>query len=98
MKKHDATWGNIEQLVKKIKQECSDAEQFADDAVSSAQEASSRSNNAYKYGVELQELLKIRKEYEDQSYDREELISCVDNMQDSISDIANNIIKIKKGR
>ena len=56
----DATWENVEKLMIKIKANCSDAEEYANDAVSSAE-------NAYKYLADLQELLKIRKEYEGQS-------------------------------
>ena len=91
MKKSNATWENIEKLMIKVKAGCSDAGEYANDAVSSVQ-------NAYKYLDDIQELLKIRKEYEDQSYDREELMSCVNAMQDHISCLADNIIEIKKGR
>ena len=91
MKKIDATWESIEHLMKKIKVNCSDAKQYADDAVDNAE-------YAYKNLTDLQELLRLRKEYDDQPSNREELMSCVDSMQDSISDLADNIIKIKKGR
>ena len=86
MKKMDATWENVEKLMIKIKANCSDAGEYANDAVSSAE-------NAYKYLADLQELLKIRKEYEGQSVSIEDYLK---NMEASVGNLNHNLKQIRK--
>ena len=86
MKKMDATWENIEKLMIKIKANCSDAGEYANDAVSSAE-------NAYKYLADLQETLKIRKDYEGQSSNVEVFLK---DIESALSITTASITKIRK--
>jgi len=79
MEKKDATWKNIEEVLKVIQSDCLDAESSAE--------------NAYKYLADLQETLKIRKEYEGQSLDIEDYLK---NMKASIGNLNHNLEKIRK--
>ena len=91
MEKQDATWKNIEEVLNNIEGEIESAESFANDAQNAAGCASDQMSK-------LKKLLKIRKEYDDLSFDRDELMFYVDSMQNSVSDLADNIVKLKKGR
>ena len=86
MKEINATWKNIEKLMIKIKANCSDAEEYANDAISSAQ-------NAYKYLADLQELLKIRKKYEGKSSNVEVFLK---DIESALSITTASITKIRK--
>ena len=90
MEKQDATWKNIEEVLNNIEGEIESAESFANDAQNAANCASDQMSK-------LKKLLKIRKEYDDLSFDRDELMFYVDSMQNSVSDLADNIVKLKKG-
>ena len=90
MEKQDATWKNIEEVLNNIKGEIESAESFANDAQNAAGCASDQMSK-------LKKLLKIRKEYDGLSFDRDELMFYVDSMQNSVSDLADNIVKLKKG-
>ena len=91
MEKQDATWKNIEEVLNNIEGEIESAESFANDAQNAANCASDQMSK-------LKKLLKIRKEYDDLSFIDEKLMSYVDSMQNSVSDLADNIVKLKKGR
>ena len=90
MKEQDATWKNIEHILNEIETDIESAESFANDAQNAAGCASDQMSK-------LKKLLKIRKEYDDLSFDRDELMFYVDSMQNSVSDLADNIVKLKKG-
>ena len=86
MEKKDATWKNIEEVLKVIQSDCLDAESYASDASSHADSAASNTKK-------LIELLKIRKEYEGQSLDIEDYLK---NMKASIGNLNHNLEKIRK--
>ena len=90
MKEQDATWKNIEHILNEIETDIESADSFAHDAQNAANCASDQMSK-------LKKLLKIRKEYDDLSFDRDELMFYVDSMQNSVSDLADNIVKLKKG-
>jgi len=91
MEKQDATWKTIEEILGNIEDEIESADSFAHDAQNAAGCASDQMSK-------LKKLIKIRKEYDDLSFIDEKLMSYVDSMQNSVSDLADNIVKLKKGR
>ena len=86
-KEVNATYVNILSTIENAQDNITEAIDRADDAKSAAEDAGYLLK-------QLIDLIKLRREYEDNG----ELISCVDNMQESVNNINYNIEQIKKGR
>ena len=86
-KEMNATYVNILNTIENAKDNIQEAIDRADDAKSAAEDAGDLLN-------QLVDFIKLRREYENGG----ELLTYVENMEESIEALKNNIIQIKKGR
>ena len=86
-KKMDATYVNILNTIENAQENIQEAVDRADDAKASAEDAGYLLK-------QLIDLIKIRREYENDG----ELLAYVESMEENIEQLKNNIIQIKKGR
>ena len=86
-KEMNATFVNILGMLENAQDNITEAIDRADDAKSAAEDAGYLLK-------QLIDLIKIRREYENDG----ELLTYVENMEESIEALKNNIIQIKKGR
>ena len=86
-KEMDATFVNILNVIKNAIDNIVEAHDRADEAKDAAEDA----GHLLKQAVEL---LKLRREYEGSS----NIMSYIESMEDSITNLKSNIIQIKKGR